>query len=427
MSSEGIPSKKEVEFIIFGGTGDLSRRKLIPAIDRIKDKINLKKVFILGRKREKFEKIKESVSEKLREKLIFVEFEINDKRSYKKLGNLLNKEFLKVFYLAIPPYLFKEALEGIGRFLNLPLKRIVVEKPYGLSLNNAKALNRIVKKYFKEEEIYRIDHFLGKPQVQNILSFRFSNSIFYELMNRHYVDEIFILALEREGVEGREAYYDRVGALRDMVQNHMLMLSLFTVMDFPSSPDEFHSEIKRTLKFFEFVKESLRRGKYKSYKGGVETFVYVELSVKNGRWEGVPIRIITGKKLKEKRTEIKIRFKNIKSLERIIGCTPGDNLLTFNIYPENGVSLSVNLISPYGFLRCAQSKEWKLYLKEALGDIPDAYESLLTDIISGDRTLFLDDEEVELLWEITEPLLEYAKKVPIEVYEDYSNPPIGLS
>ncbi|GAB6065315.1 glucose-6-phosphate dehydrogenase (NADP(+)) [Aquifex pyrophilus] len=427
MSSEGIPSERKIDFIIFGGTGDLSRKKLLPAIDRIKEKVNLGRVFILGRKKKKFEEIKSKVSENLKEKLNFVEFNVSDEESYKKLGKLLNKDVLNVFYLALPPYLFREALEGIGKFLNVPLKRIVIEKPYGLNLNDARELNDIVKRYFREEEIYRIDHFLGKPQVQNILSFKFSNPVFYGLLNRHYVEEVFVLALEREGVEGREAYYDRVGAIRDMVQNHMLMLSAFTAMELPSSPEEFHNEIKRTLKFFEFVRESLRRGKYKSYRGDVETFVHVRLSVKNERWEGVPFHIITGKKLREKRTEISIRFKNLKSLEGIIGCVPKENILTFNIYPENAVSFSVNLISPYGFLSCAQSKEWKLYLKEALGEIPDAYESLLLDVIEGDRTLFLDGEEAELLWKITEPLLEQAQKVPLEVYEDYWSPENNLN
>ncbi|WP_461829728.1 glucose-6-phosphate dehydrogenase, partial [Aquifex sp.] len=234
MSSEDIPSRERINFVIFGGTGNLSRKKLIPAIYELsrKGKINLNEVLLLGRREEKFQEILGSFPEDFSRLLRFVKFFVEREESYKSLRI---PEGLTIFYLALPPSLFKKALEGIGRFLNVKDKRIVIEKPFGLDLESAKELNRVIDCYFSEEEIFRIDHFLGKPQVQNILSFKFSNYIFDKVFNSEFVERVEVLALEKEGVEGREAYYEEVGALKDMVQNHILLLCALTAMDAPPS------------------------------------------------------------------------------------------------------------------------------------------------------------------------------------------------
>ncbi|AAC06740.1 glucose-6-phosphate dehydrogenase (NADP(+)) [Aquifex aeolicus] len=411
MSSGDTELRKRIEFIIFGGTGDLSRNKLIPAILKLKDKIDLKKIYILGRNRKKFEEIKEKFKD-FSELFVFVEFLAEREESYKNISSILGKESLKVFYLAVPPDLFKEILENVGKYLNFPEKRIVIEKPFGLSLKHAKDLNKIISVYFKEEEIFRIDHYLGKPQVQNILAFKFSNYVFSEVLNKCLVEKVEVIALEEVGVEGRKAYYEKVGVIRDMLQNHMLLLSSLIVMRLPPRAEDFHFELKNALKRAEFESESLILGKYKSYQGKAPTFALVKLHFDDERFTGVPFVLATGKKLKKKLTRVCIHFKNFpKEIERLLGCVPERNLLVFELYPEQEVSFRVNVISPLGFLRCTESINWRVSLKDVLGEIPEAYESLLLDVIRGDKTLFLDAEETEILWEKTEPLLKKEKEV----------------
>ena len=421
MSSEGIPLEERINFVIFGGTGNLSRKKLLPAIYELyrKGKINLNEVLLLGRKEEKFREILSSFPEDFRKLLRFVKFFVEREESYKALRL---SEGLTIFYLAIPPSLFKSALEGIGRFLKIKNKRIVIEKPFGLDLESAKELNRAINSYFSEEEVFRIDHFLGKPQVQNIFSFKFSNYIFERTLRSDFVEKVEILALEREGVEGREAYYEEVGALKDMVQNHILLLCTLIAMDAPPSSEELVRERERTLKFFrklspEEVLGFYRKGRYREYKGKAETYVEGVFFVDNARWREVPFFFKTGKRLGEKRTEVKVFFKNTpKAYLNIFGCEPSRNVLTFKLFPELSVELTVNLISPKGFLACNERAVWKMNLKEILGEVPSPYESLLLAVLEGDKRFFIGREEVILLWEVVEPILKVWDKVEEFVY-----------
>ena len=421
MSLADTPLREKVNFVIFGGTGSLSRKKLLPAIYELsrKRKINLNKVFLLGRKEEKFEEIQNSFPEGFRKFLKFVKFSVEREESFRLLAL---EEGLTVFYLALPPSLFKKALEGIGKYLNVKNKRIVVEKPFGLDLKSAKELNEVISRYFSEEEIFRIDHFLGKPQVQNILSFKFSNFLFDELLSSKFVDKVEVLALEEEGVEGREAYYEEVGVLKDMVQNHILMLCTLISMDAPPSLEELVRERERTLRFFrklsqEEVLKFFRKGRYREYKGRAETYAEGVFFVDNARWTGVPFFFKTGKKLGEKRTEVRILFKEVpKAYQSLFVCKPNKNILTFKLFPELSVELTVNLISPFGFLACSERKVWKIDLKEILSDVPSPYESLLLAVIEGDKRFFVGKEEVILLWEVVEPILKVWDKVEEFVY-----------
>jgi len=423
MNLAGIPLR-EIEFVVFGGTGDLSRKKLVPALYRLFSKygVKFKKIILTGRKNESRIPLRKEYAEDFRRLLTFFPLELENLEDFKSLRELLSPHTLKIFYLAIPPFLFKEALKGIGEFLNFPDKRIVIEKPFGLNLEEAKELNSLIEKYFKEEEVFRIDHFLGKPQVQNILSFKFSNLISSGFLNRNYVERVEILALEEEGVEGRRAYYDRVGALRDMVQNHLLIILSLVAMDMPPDSSSLQRERERTLRFVKVFspEEALRyfkKAKYKEYEGEVETFVEGTFFVENEKWAGVPFKVITGKKMGKKRTEVRIFFKTVApAVKKILGCTPPVNTLTFCLYPELTVKMRVNVISPEGFFACSTGVEWSVDMRDILGDIPEAYESLLLDILKGDGRLFIGKEEVLILWQIVEPILEAFKGMRMETY-----------
>ena len=424
MSSEDILLKRKVDFVIFGGTGDLSRNKLLPALESLykKKKIKFKKIFLLGRNRKKFENIKEKFKDEFSNLLEFIEFYVEKEEYYKKLGKFLEKGNIKIFYLALPPDRFSYALEGIGKFLNFEDKRIVIEKPYGLNYEDAENLNSIIGRYFSEEEIFRIDHFLGKAQVQNIVSFKFSNFVISEIFNKNFIEKVEIRALEKVGVEEREAYYEKVGALRDMVQNHLLMLLALTCMDIPASKEEFQKDRERVLKYVrifkkEEVKKLFSKGKYREYKGSAETYVKGVFFIDNEKWNGVPFFVETGKRFPEKITEINVYFKEVPKIsEKFFNCGIERNVLRFKLAPSVGVEMKVNLISPLGFTACYERRSWDINLEEVLGEIPSPYESLLIDIIKGDRTLFIGKNEVLILWKIVEPILEAFKEMESFVY-----------
>ncbi len=421
MSLENIPSREGVNFVVFGGTGNLSRKKLLPAIYELyrKRRIRHNRIFLLGRKEEKFKEILSSFPGDFVKLLRFVKFFVEKEESYKALQLT---EGLTIFYLALPPSLFKVTLEGIGRFLNVRNKRIVIEKPFGLDLKSAKEFNRVIDRHFSEEEIFRIDHFLGKPQVQNILSFKLSNYIFDKAFCSEFVEKVEILALEKEGVEGREAYYEEVGALKDMVQNHMLLLCTLIAMDSPPSSEELVRERERTLRFFrrlsrEEVLRFYKKGRYREYKGKAETYAEGVFFIDNARWRDVPFFFKTGKRMEEKRTEVRITFKNTpKAYLNIFGCEPLQNVLTFKLFPELSVELGVNLISPKGFLACNERTLWKVNLKDILGEVPSPYESLLLAVLEGDKRFFIGREEAILLWEVIEPILRVWDGVEEFVY-----------
>ncbi len=421
MSSGDIPLR-ETEFVIFGGTGDLTRRKLLPALYNLhrKFKVPFRRIILLGRRNHR--RIPQNYDEEFRRLLNFLVLDVKREEDFLRLKEALSPDTLKVFYLAIPPFLFREALRGIGEHLRFPDRRVVVEKPFGLNLQEAKELNALIERYFREEEVFRIDHFLGKPQVQNILSFKLSNQIALGLLNRNYVERVEIVALEKEGVEGRRAYYDRVGALRDMVQNHLLMLLALVAMDTPPDSLSLQRERERTLRFVkifspEEVFAYFKRAKYREYEGEVETFVEGTFFLENERWVGVPFRVVTGKRMGEKRTEIRVFFRSVApSVKRILGCVPPVNLLTFGLYPDLTVKMTVNVISPEGFFACSRGVEWKVDMREVLGEVPEAYESLLLDVLKGDRRIFIGKEEVITLWQITEPILEAFQNMEMGVY-----------
>ena len=423
---------------LFGGTGDLARKKIYPVLQKLmrKGKLkNLKAVYALSRT--PFEEgYLDSLDPELAKLIKFYPFDVTKKEDY----SLLEKEISAfpgdelIFYLALPPQLFGTTIVHTGSILRhfMNPRKIVIEKPFGFDLESARKLNFQLKRYFTEREIYRIDHFLGKVSIQNILSFRFSNYIFEGIWNKNFVDNVQISALETVGLEGRASYYDRVGALRDMVQNHLLQILCFIAMEPPAvmDPERIRDEKAKVLSSIRRVKPEEAdlyavRGAYKGYEedlgrpSNTETYVAMKVYIDNFRWEGVPFYLRTGKRLKEKKTQVVITFKEVPgNFGKLLGCIPKRNRIAFEIAPKSKLILSFEMMPPSGFLSCPIESRMEVSLEDTFGgEIPDAYEMLMEDIFEGDQTLFIREDESELAWEIVQPFLESWSEGKPHLYE----------
>ncbi len=425
---------KSFSLFILGGTGDLARKKLLPSLSRLFKKgylQGLDKVYSLARsKREDWEKVACELDEGFGKLCHFIPFDAKDWNFYAELGSVIEK--LKgqelIFFLALGPDLFGDAILNLGRLLRnfTNPRKVVIEKPFGYDLESAKRLNSLLERYFIEQEIYRIDHFLGKDTVQNIFSLRFSNLIFEGIWNNHYIDHVQIVALEKVGVGSRGVFYDRVGAIRDMLQNHMLEMLAFTAMEVPARMEEkfIRDEKVKVLKNTSIVK--LIRGQYEGYGQEVgregsktETLVCAKLLVENFRWHGVPFYLMTGKALKEKLTQITVVFKSVpEGFTSLLDCKPKQNKIVFQTAPESKLQIAFELRPPTGrFIACPVETfmEYKFP-----SEFEEAYEVLLLDIVEGDQSLFIRGDEVEALWEVVEPYLDrqeepfmYPKGIPL--------------
>ncbi len=424
---------KDFSIFILGGLGDLARKKIYPVLYNLFKNFHLikcKRIVVTGRrenvgKKEFLNILSKEVSSDNSFLSLFeyVNLNLDKEIDYKNLKNFIEDEEL-IFYLAIPPFLFKDTLKNLGMFLKtLKNKRkIIIEKPFGMDLFSARELNMITKEYFEEGEIYRIDHFLGKETVQNIFGLRFSNIIFEGIWNRNFIDHVQISALEDIGVEGRANYYDKVGALRDMVQNHLLQILTLIAMEPPCCIEEkaIRDEKIKVLKSireikYEEVPKYVVRGQYEGYReekgvsenSKTETYTALKIYIDNLRWDGVPFYLRTGKKLYKKDTSAIIVFKKIPGLfSKILDCTPEEDIIGFKIAPENKIILRFQL-RPLGksILSCPipNTMEWS-------APNIDAYETLFLDIIEGDQTLFIRDDEIEKAWEFVQPILEFWRE-----------------
>ncbi len=428
---------------IFGGSGDLARKKIYPVLRKLykEDGIpNLKAVYGLARDENGIPELLKEWEEDFKKIFKFISFDVFSDESY----NILAKEIEKlkgtelIFYLALPPTLFETTIRHLGatlRKFSNP-RKIVIEKPFGFDFLSADRLNNVLYKYFIEDEIYRIDHFLGKGAVQSIFSLRFSNSIFEGIWNKNFVDHVQISALESIGVEGRAGYYDRIGALRDMVQNHLLQILAFIAMEPPCclEPERIRDEkIKLLMSIREIRKKDVKnfavRGRYKGYteEEGVdpslktETFTALKLYIDNLRWQGVPFYLRTGKKLNRKLTEIVIVFKEIPGVfAKLLDCVPQPNVIAIQIAPKNVITLKIQLRPPaQRFISCPVESRLDFDLEDYYKEkIPEAYEMLFRDIIEGDHSLFIRADETLQAWKIVEPILEaWAEDDYIPEYE----------
>lgn len=459
---------KSLVMIIFGASGDLTKRKLMPALYILYKNYRTPERFaILGIGRTKYdddsfrklmheqllrfikpEEVDEKVLNDFVSLLYYQSMDPSKETDYQlleprlhKLDTLIDNPGNYLYYLATPPslygiipkYLKQVGLNKSGK--NYGFKRIIVEKPFGYDLDSARELNAIYKDAFEEDQIFRIDHFLGKETVQNILALRFANSIFEPLWNRNYIDYVEITAVENIGIEKRGGFFDGTGTLRDMVQNHLIQLLAVTAMEPPTefNADSFRNEV---LKVYQALtpltevdmKEHIVRGQYiesegrKAYRkeeqvnpeSRTETFLAMKLGVGNWRWSGVPFYIRTGKQMPTKVSEIVIHFKKTPyTLFRCVGGScPITNRLVIRIQPNEGIALRFALKVPGSGFEVKQVDMDFSY--SSIGTLPteDAYARLIEDSMTGDPTLFTRSDAVEASWKFFDPVLKYWQEYP---------------
>ncbi len=356
---------------------------------------------------------------RLRDRIIALE------KKHKLNGN-------RIFYLAIPPQFFEPTVRSIsdaGMNDSKGWTRLVIEKPFGRDLKSALELNTVITKYFSEEQIYRMDHYLGKETVQNLLTFRFGNSIFESLWNREKIEKVEITVAEQLGVEERADYYDQSGALRDMIQNHLTQLMALTAMEIPEAFDaiDLRYEKVKVLRAIRAIdNEDVVMGQYAegeigghgvySYRkeDGVKrgsktpTFAALKLHINNWRWSGVPFYLRTGKRLKETKSEIVITFRcpPISLFKSSEGVGTRANVLVIAIQPNEGFKVLFQVKRPG--LAMAVNSEWMHFsYSEAFGPIPEAYHTLLLDVMRGDQTLFVSADETLESWKLYTPVLHH--------------------
>lgn len=444
-------------FVIVGGTGDLTRRKLLPALHRLGAQGLLDGNYaILGVSRDTElddDRFREWARDGLEtggahlrswcdDRLYHIGVR-GDEASYRalaaRIAEIEQRHELpgnRVIYLALPPAAFPGTITALGGAkLNRSdgWTRLVIEKPFGRDLASAQKLNAVAHQYFDERQLYRIDHYLGKETVQNLLVFRFANAMFESLWNRDRVANVQISVAENLGVEDRAGYYDRVGALRDMVQNHLTQLLSLIGMEVPVSYDAEavrYEKVKllrsiapvepHDVVFGQYTEGNINGAPVVGYRHepdvpndtNTETFVALRLQIDTWRWQGVPFYIRTGKRMESRLTQIAVTFRQppVCLFDSLGGCPMNPNVLILTIQPDEGFALCIDVKTP-GEPFALQTLPLRFQYREAFGDIPDAYQTLLLDVLNGDQTLFVHADEAEAAWRLYTPLLERSADV----------------
>lgn len=460
------------DLVIFGGTGDLARRKILPGLFRryCAGQI-LPGARIIGAARSQHDAAEyraiaakairefgggraceDGTLEKFLEALSYVTIDARGTGGWEDLAAQVSGDGrIRAFYFSVAPSLFGDLAERLHHYgLADAGSRIVVEKPFGRDLETAKALNATLAEHFREGQIYRIDHYLGKETVQNLMAIRFGNMLFEPLWNSQYIDHIQITVAETVGVGGRGEYYDKSGAMRDMVQNHLMQLFCLIAMEPPAKfdPDAVRDEKLKVIRALDPVEpHHIVRGQYDavpddaveqpSYREAVgnprsttESFVALKAHISNWRWAGTPFYLRTGKRLVARSSVISVVFKDTP--HNIFGADSGRhrNVLSIRLQPDEGITLGVTIKEPGpGGMRLVDVP-LDMSFADALGpegeDPPDAYERLIMDVIRGNQTLFMRGDEVEAAWEWTDPIIAGWKargEVP-EPYESGSAGPL---
>jgi glucose-6-phosphate 1-dehydrogenase len=469
---------ESMTFVLFGSTGDLAKRKIFPALYNLYLDHKLPQpisIIGLGRGQMSHTEFQSHVKQSVKtfsrrsvedssdmqtflDAFRYQALDATNPQDYRMLLDLvqqreaeLNLPQNRMFYLSVAPEFFDVIALNIkerGLGLTKGWKRLIIEKPFGHDLKSARILNEKLSKAFEEDEIYRIDHYLGKPMVQNLEALAFANPVLQSLWNNKYIANVQITASETVGVEERAGYYDQAGAIRDMVQNHMLQMLMMTAMHLPKgiSAKEIRDEKRKVMEALRpLMKESVGldvvRGQYGSgeikdqpvvgYKDepGIEsssqndTFVAARLWIDNPFWNGVPFYIRTGKRMKEKSTRIVIEFKNpLKELYNIKNEQVAPNILIIEINPNENVSLQLNSKNA---LNGGEIEPVRINFSAEQEGVPEAYERLIYDAFRGDSTFFAHWSEVELAWEWVQPILDAfeGNDVPLHFYESGSYGP----
>ena len=478
---EGLRIKQSTEpcvMVIFGATGDLTHRKLLPALYNLALEHPLPAGFsVVGFARRPYsdddfrQQALESINAYSRQKPVnpqvwdsfasgirYLQSAFHDPKGYEKLNTLLNTldqergtSGNRIFYLSTPPSQYPEIIQRIGAAgLNKNRKgwtRIIIEKPFGHDLASARELNRQVSKVFREEQVYRIDHYLGKETVQNILVFRLANGIFEPVWNRRYVDHVQITMAENLGLEGRSSYYEESGAIRDIVQNHLLQLLTLVAMEPPIAfdADAVRDEKVKVLHALQpFVGRDVSINSIRAQYGpgwvdgkqvpgyleenGIsptsttETYVSMKIYIDNWRWAGIPFYLRTGKHLPKRVTEIAIQFKQaplilFKRSEAHGQIEP--NVLILRIQPDEGISLKFGAKVPGTEMQIRAVNMDFFYGSSFVREQPEAYERLILDCMVGDSTLFTRRDEAEAAWTFIQGILDEWKDEPRETIQTY--------
>lgn len=434
-------------FTIFGGTGDLTFRKLLPALYNMsvsgKSEANCR-IVVIGRRDyttetyrgimrdwvKKFARLPytDEDFDRLANRLDYYRMDISDLSAYEALNAYYAQRDIRqyIFYFAVAPRFFSVIADGLAAVEGARQGKIILEKPFGEDLESAKRLNQRLEDFFSPEHIYRIDHYLGKEMVRNIQAIRFTNSIFSNLWNSKYIESVQISAFEDIGVESRGGYYDASGALKDMVQNHLLQILSIVAMEFPeksfdSGMHEAQLRVLRALRPVEDVREALVLGQYDGYReeasvapdSTTETYAALRLFVDNERWWGTPFYIRTGKKLSHRETEIAVVFRR-SFLEA------ASNILIIKIQPTEGVYMQFNIKTPGDSEEITQAKmdfcQNCSYVNRI--NTPEAYERLIVACVRGERAWFSQWDQIEVSWNYIEQLRQryQAEGLPVCTY-----------
>ncbi|HEV2246997.1 MAG TPA: glucose-6-phosphate dehydrogenase [Terriglobia bacterium] len=454
--------------VIFGASGDLTARKLIPALYYLHRERLLPQGFsVIGCAKTPYDnaKFRQAMADAVRkfseqpssvdeaslrsftESIYYLADNFGESKAYKQLRDLLAQLDRergagenRLYYLATPPSSFPVIIGHLGSVGLAAVEdagkswtRVVIEKPFGHDLESARELTTVVNAAFKEGQVYRIDHYLGKETVQNLLVFRFANGIFEPIWNRRYIDHIEITVAEDLGVEGRGRYYEEAGLLRDMIQNHVMSVLSLVAMEPPSSFDAVEvrdekAKVMRSMRPIDLdrLEEFVVRGQYGegwirgekvpayreepnvSPKSTTETFAALKLFIDNWRWADVPFYVRSGKRLTKRVSEVVVQFRRVPHMVfgRKTNDPVGQNVLAMHIQPNEGISINFNAKFPAPMMEIRPVKMEFRYAESFGGEPPSAYETLLLDSMLGDQTLFNREDAVELAWQLLTPLLE---------------------
>jgi glucose-6-phosphate 1-dehydrogenase len=471
------PTPGPTTLVIFGGTGDLTRRKLLPALYHLSRGQRLPARFSIvgvardplgeeGFRRQFWESLRQfadvpeadAVAKSLAGRLHYVGGDFNDPSLFQKICATLqeiNSNGGALFYLAIPPGAYANVIEQLGA-AGLSKgdsaerwRRVIVEKPFGTDLASARELNQIIHRHFTEDQVFRIDHYLGKETVQNLMVFRFANGMFEPIWNRRYIDHVQITAAETVGVERRAAYYEGAGALRDMVQNHLMQLLALVAMEPPitfSAENVRDRKLDALLAAQPLIEEGpapphVVRAQYGAgWVGGgevpayraepnvnpastAETFVALRMRLDSWRWAGVPFYLRTGKRMPKRTTEIAIQLRRppLEIFKRVSPTSVAPNLLIINVQPDEGISVRFEAKLPGTRMQLAPVMMNFRYGTAFGGVVPEAYETLLLDAMLGDPTLFARHDFVEASWALITPVHEQWQRESVTAIPTYES------